>query len=101
MKTKALQLNTEKIFWIFASVLFVLFLAYGYLVNTAILHAVARQKTQQQISLLSSQTADLETSYIALKNSVTLDLAYSLGFKNATNAHFITRKNSTGISLNR
>ena len=92
MKAATAQLNTQKIFWILSGVLFVLFMTYAYMVNAAIMSAVSRQKSQQQISSLSSDTANLESQYISIKNSINLELAYSMGFKNETNTRFIARK---------
>ena len=96
MKAKATQLNTQKIFWILAGVLFMLFMVYAYMVNTAIMSAVDRQKAQTNISKLSSETSNLESQYISIKSSINLSLAYSLGFKNETNTRFIARKNTGG-----
>ena len=96
MKAKALNLNTQKLFWIFSMLLFVLFMTYAYMVNTAIMSAVARQKAQINISKLSSDTSNLESQYISLKNSINLNLAYSMGFKNETNTRFIARKGVPG-----
>ncbi len=96
MKTATAQINTQKIFWAFSVVLFLMFMTYAYFVNAAIMAAVSRQKAQANISQLSSETSNLETQYISLKNSINLNLAYSLGFKNETNTRFIARKGSAG-----
>lgn len=95
MKAKTAQLNTEKIFWILAGIVFVLFMTYAYMVNAAIMGAVNRQKVQANISKLSSETSDLESQYISLKKDINLDLAYSLGFKNEANTQFIARKGTS------
>lgn len=96
MKSKTAQINTQKLFWIFSITLFVLFMTYAYMVNAAIMGAVNRQKVQVNITKLASQTSNLETEYIALKNSINLELAYTLGFKNESNTRFVARKDAPG-----
>jgi hypothetical protein len=94
------HITTKKIFYTLSGVLMLLVLTYGYMLNTTILNVVARQKAQTQIALLSSDTSDLETSYIALQNDVSINLAYSLGFKDVSNPQFLYRNNSAiGLSL--
>jgi hypothetical protein len=96
MQAITAKLNTHRMFWILSGALFVLFMAYAYFVNAAIMGAVNRQKVQAHISQLSSETANLESQYIALKNSINLTLAYSMGFKNETDTKFIARKSVSG-----
>ena len=104
MKTKALPLSfvhkisTKALFFIVLAVLLVTFFSYVYLVNKTIMNVVAREKVESNISSLSTTIGTLEYKYITLKNSVTLDLAYSKGFKEATPSQFIARQKS-GNSL--
>ena len=93
-------ITAPKIFWTLSSVLMLLVLTYGYMLNATILNVVARQKSQNDIASLSSDIGNLETSYIALQNNVNIDLAYSMGFKDVSNPQFLYRNSSAiGLSL--
>jgi len=90
--TRKLNIDTEKMFWILASTLLMLAFLYAYLVSTTIFNVAARQHDQVSLAALSSDTNDLEASYISLQNTITLQLAYSMGFKEVSNPQFLLRK---------
>jgi hypothetical protein len=77
------KLNTRTIFFIVASLLVFLFVSYAYLVNKTIMNVVAREKTEKTYQKLSASIGDLEAKYLTAKSGVTIDLAYSKGFKDA------------------
>lgn len=107
MKAKAIALpitqkiSTKALFFIVLATLLFTFFSYIYLVNKTIMNVVAREKIENNISSLSTTIGTLEFKYITLKNAVTLDLAYTKGFEEATPTKFIARQSSgTSLSYN-
>lgn len=79
------------IFALIACIAFVSFF-YGFFVKQTIVNVVEREQTIKEARVLNTKIGDLEASYIALKNNITLDFAYARGFKDAPAAHFISKK---------
>ena len=102
MNTKIQQFHIQRIlFWIFSSLIILAILLYGYFLNTAIGSVVAREGIEAEMSRVNSVIGDLESEYLALKSSITLDIAYSKGFQSITPSNFISRGVfGKGISLN-
>ena len=71
--------------------LFILAGTYVYLVNQTVLNVVERRALERDMSELASYVADLELVNLELKNSVTLDRAYELGFTEVTGVTYLTR----------
>ena len=93
MTEKILQLNTEKnIFWTLIGILFFCAIFYMYSINVTIRNVVARQNLENKISELTLSVGNHEFQYIALRNSVTLPLAYSMGFKDVKEKTYISKK---------
>ena len=94
--------NWQKVFfWTGVFVITLLCFFYGYYLNAAIRNVVARENTVEVISKLNSSIAEREFKYISLKNGISIDLAYSLGFKSAKDTAFVARKGiSQEVSLN-
>jgi len=93
MTEKILQLNTEKnIFWTLVGILAICGLFYMYSINVTIRNVVARQNLENKVSELSLSIGNKEFQYISLRNTVTLPLAYSLGFKDVKDKTYISRK---------
>ncbi len=103
MKAKALSypknflnlinsVNTKVLFFGLATLLVGTFVFYVYLVNATIMNIVARENAASQISELSSSVGTLEYKYMTLKNSVTIDLAHTKGFTDASPTSFLARK---------
>lgn len=80
----------KQIFYSMMMLLIVVSFMYGYFVKETIMNVVAREKLITESRNLSSQISDLESSYIAAKNKVTIDLAYSKGFKDVTSTDYIS-----------
>ncbi len=100
MNRKAQQLDIQKIFWIMAAMVFVLFVAYAYFLDMAILNVVDRQKAEKQVTNLSAVTGRLETEYLSVKDNINLELAYSMGFKESNNTKFISRASGGSLTFN-
>jgi hypothetical protein len=64
---------------------------YGMSVKQAIFNVVERENVEAQISLKNSELSDLESRYIALKNSIDINVAYAEGFKDSKDTQFITK----------
>lgn len=80
----------QKNIFIILCTLVVLFLgAYGYLVNKTVWNVVARQNAVKEIQRLSSDIATLESSYMTVSKTLTLNHAYTLGFKDVPSSDTI------------
>ena len=60
-----------------------LFVAYIYLVNSVVFNLVARQKALNELATRQTAVISLETHYLSLAASITLDLAHQLSFNDA------------------
>ena len=100
------QLNTinhleRKLFWVFSVLLLMASIFYAYLVNQTVLNVVVKENFDEQILSLNSKVGELESKYISVKNQINLDYAHSVGFVEAKNLKFASRKLSTqSLSLN-
>ena len=63
---------------------------YIYLVNKTVFNVVAPQNAERQVSDLNSKVSDMEFKSMALKSSVTLEMAHSLGFSEVSTINFIS-----------
>jgi len=87
-------------FWCLVICFVFCFASYGYFVRGSIVNIVARQSMEAELSSLSSKVSDLESQYIKAKNSITPELAVSLGFVAPSVQKFVTRDTkSFGLSL--
>ncbi len=93
------RVSSRVLFYIFALILVSVCISYAILLNKTIMNVVAREKTERTIASLSGTIGELEFTYMNKRGSVTLDLAYSKGFRDATPSQFIPR-NSQEVSYN-
>jgi hypothetical protein len=100
MTQNALQVNREKtIFW---SLLLTLLLSIGfymYLINTTVRNVVATQNLEAKISQLNLSISSKEFKYISDRNAVTLNLAYSMGFKDIESKTYIKEKSTKSVGV--
>ncbi len=74
---------------------------YAFYLSSAIRNVVAREKLSSDSSALHAAIAASEQEYVALKDSVTLDLAFSLGYVAASHPIFVsTAAQGKILSLN-
>ena len=100
MVEKVLQLNREKtIFWTLFGVLLLSVGFYMYFINTTVHNIVIRQDLENEASKLTLTIGSEEFQYITLRNGVTLSLAYSLGFKDASVKTYISRKSDNTVAF--
>jgi hypothetical protein len=76
---------------------------YGYFVSTSVINILVRKEIEKKMVTLNSKVSDLEAEYLARKNELTLDYAYTRGFSTIKSKHFAVRVSSDahGLSLNR
>ena len=99
MVEKVLQLNREKtIFWTLLGVLFLCAGFYMYFINATIHNTVSRQNLEKEAATLSLKIGKEDFQYITMRNSITLPLAYSLGFKDISVKTFVQRNNSSSVA---
>lgn len=79
--------------WMLLLLNVVLIGGYVYAVNRTVFNVVASTKAENTIAQSSATVSDLESRYVALKNKITLDFAYSQGFQDASKQQiFIAKK---------
>ncbi|MEO8637792.1 MAG: hypothetical protein ABI430_02740 [Candidatus Taylorbacteria bacterium] len=101
MKTKYKKFQSrQNTFWCLVCAVLVGAFAYGYLVNDMVHNVANRQKMEKEISTMQSKLSELEFKYIAMKNDISPEYAYSLGFKDVKKQVFITSNGiSAGLSM--
>ena len=99
MVEQVLQINREKyIFWSLFGILFLCAGFYIYFINSTIHNTVSRQNLEKEASLLTLKIGSEEFKYITLRNTVTLPLAYSLGFADVSVNAFVSRTNNPSVA---
>ena len=82
----------------------VLFLgAYLGLLNATVSNVVSREQYEKRLTVIYSNIGELESTYLAEKNTVTLASARSLGFVEASPVQFVSRmplKNRLSLNAN-
>ncbi len=92
--------NKKIYFWSLLFVFFFCLFSYGFLVRGAIVNIVARQNMENDLTALSTKVIDLESKYIKVKNNITLERAYALGFGAVSEQKFVLKNVKTpGLSL--
>jgi len=81
----------RKVFAIFIVLALLLCAAYGYFLHRAISNVMARENTLKEVASLDIRLNELEFSYIALQNSVSLEDAYERGFVDIEAPVFVSR----------
>ncbi len=100
MLTKTLQINREKIaFWTIFGILTLSIAFYMYCVNVTVHNTVARQNLEQEASRLALKIGNEEFQYITMRNSVTIGLAHSLGFRESAPSQYISRSEEAKVAF--
>ena len=93
------ELHREKtIFWTLVGALFICAGFYIYFVNATIHNVVTRQNLQNEASRLTLSLGSQEFQYITMRNSITLDSAYALGFKDVADTTYLSRDSFDKLS---
>lgn len=73
---------------------FMLVIAYGFMVNKAVLNVVARQNIQKEAATLRTAVGELESSRMALRTGLTERNAQSRGYVAVAHPIYIVSKQS-------
>ncbi|MES3004617.1 MAG: hypothetical protein V4690_00725 [Patescibacteria group bacterium] len=93
--SKVSTLDKERVlFWAMLSLLVLCAGFYMYFINSTVYNTVARQNFETEASALALEIGKDEFSYIAKRNTITVDLAYTLGFKDVAVKKYVTRGSS-------
>jgi hypothetical protein len=104
VRTLAISIkNNHATFYFLVSGIIASAVLYMFFVNSAVRSAVARKNTESSILALENKVSDLEYSYMARQNAITLDSAKNSGLSEPTNKIFISDSGVTthkAISFN-
>jgi len=91
----------KKAFLVLAGLIVSLLVLYVYFVNQTVWNIVSRQDLTKSINTISSDVATLESTYMTLSSSLTIDHAYALGFKDITavDTTFVDRPTAKTVAL--
>ncbi|MEK7661960.1 MAG: hypothetical protein AAB355_00445 [Patescibacteria group bacterium] len=79
-----------------ASFLGIVVAFYLYFIGATIFFTVERKVAESEIRNISTMVSALEIEYLGLSNSLSIEHARALGFKDSNNQTFVTRKGSVG-----
>jgi hypothetical protein len=100
MVEKVLQINREKtIFWTLVGILLLCIGFYMYCINSTVHNVVARQNLETEASQLTLSIGSEEFKYISKRNSITLAMAKSLGFREVSAKTFISKDSANQVSF--
>lgn len=88
----------EKLFVLLVTGILILAASYVFLLQKAIVNVVAREKVVAEVNIKTTQVAGLEANYFTLKNSITLEMAHTKGFKDAAVTAYISKKSVTAMA---
>src|SRR4051812_36757797 len=91
-KANFIMYYRERVFAVLVACLLISLCWYGYSLRQAIDHVVVRESIIKQMQSKSSNVANLESKYFSLKNSVNIELAHKVGFKDASVSMYISKK---------
>ena len=86
----------KKIFWAIFGLILCLFALYGYFVSKSITNVLLREEIEENMLVVNGEISRLEFAYLVQKNTVTLQFAYDMGFKDITSKEFVARKSVLG-----
>ncbi len=100
LKTKTITYDHRvRYFWLLVGIAVLSIFTYIYGISATAKNIAMRESLEDQIIEVTANLNALEFQYIALKNNITLDLAYSYGFREAKSPLYISRTGST-LSFN-
>ena len=89
------------IFWSLAVGVIITLGLYAYFLSSTVYTTVLRQQAEKSIATLEGNAGTLEANYLTVKNTVTIELAHSKGFKDIVVTQYISRKSlAKSLSLN-
>ena len=88
--------HREKLFWYIVGVSVISLFAYIYAINAAAHHIAVRQNLEKEVALMKAELGSLQFTSIALKNGITIEKAYELGFTEVRRPLYVSRDASAG-----
>lgn len=82
------------------SMCFVSSILYIYAVSSTISNTVSRQSLEREVGTMGARIGEMEFTYIGLKNAVTLATAYDHGFKDVSSPVYVSRIDTSSLSIN-
>lgn len=99
MKTLALSIHTNRtVVLTLATLALCSAVFYVYGISKAIHNVAERQSLEKELAVRTAHVSDLEFEYLALKNTVDINMAQSLGFAITDTAHYVTRQTSVAYA---
>jgi hypothetical protein len=99
-QTRVLAITNEPAaYWMLVAILVVSFSLYVMFVNQTVRNVVKRQSFENEISTLTSHLGDLEFKDISMKNDITIDKAYAMGFKDVAETKFLARASGNEVAM--
>lgn len=92
--------HRARLFFLLVIICLLSLFTYIYAINATARNVAVRQNLEKQITDLSTNLDSLEFTYIALKNNVTLELAYQLGFREVKSPLYVSRAHPEALTLN-
>lgn len=83
MNTKTFKIGAfqQKLFWLLSGFLLLTLMSYLYLINNLIFNVANRETLLQTREQLTFETSSLESQYLALVKTITVERAFTLGFE--------------------
>jgi hypothetical protein len=88
------------LFWLAIAAISIVAVAYVYSVKSTVIFVAERNSIESQISAVRIAISDLESKYISERNSVTIELAHSLGYSEAGDIVYIPKKSVSLLTQN-
>ncbi len=89
----------QRVFFAVFAGLFILFGFYIYFVSASVVQVIARKEVEGEIIEVQSTIGDLESTYLATKNSISGDTLASFGFVVIAPRKIFIEKKSTNLVL--
>ncbi len=90
----------EKAFWVLCLVCLCSVIFYIYAINATAHHIAVRENLEDKVAELALQLSTLEFAAISLKNSITMERASELGFRETKTPLYISKTPNISLTLN-
>ncbi len=88
------------LFWVLVSASVLSALSYVLLINATVFNAVETKKLGEENRRMSGELATLESRYLALSQTVTLERAHALGFIDVSTVSYASKEKKTLLTSN-
>ena len=87
----------KRIFYVAVFLFIFVSIFYAYFVNQTIRNVAKRENIESEIKMATSNMSELESQYLSKKNNLTLNYAYSIGFKKVNEINYIYKGTETNV----